>query len=132
MPRRQASGVLLFAAVLAASGACSEGDGSGNRTGSEGKASCAVRIKYDGRTYSDVANVEFKVGSKLGIATQPACNDTGSDTVATASERTAYRVKGLAPEVAIAVGDSAEDAMFVAVRNGKDLPPEVEKLIHGS
>ncbi|WP_416983006.1 DUF6281 family protein [Streptomyces sp. T028] len=35
-------------------------------------------------------------------------------------------------EVAIAVGDSPGDAVFVAVRSGDELPPEVKELLKGS
>ncbi|MET9973040.1 DUF6281 family protein [Streptomyces sp. NPDC006356] len=79
-------------------------------------------------------NVEFTVGAKLGDATQPPCDNTGGQDEAEESRttETAYEVDGISPKVAIAVGDTAGDAKFVAVYSGTEPPPEVKKLIAGS
>ncbi|MFD0035593.1 DUF6281 family protein [Streptomyces sp. NPDC055059] len=94
---------------------------------------CPRAFIYDDRTYTSVANVEFRVGSKLGTATPPPCNDTGGqeDGTPLAAEN-AYAVKGISPKVAIAVGETPEEAVLTAVYSGKELPTEVKKLINRS
>ncbi|MFD6802036.1 DUF6281 family protein, partial [Streptomyces cyaneofuscatus] len=74
------------------------------------------------------------VADKLGTATKPPCDDTGGQNEADEAEtlETAYAVNGISPKVAIAVGDTPEDAIFVVSYSGSELPPEVEKLIDGS
>ncbi|WAL99307.1 DUF6281 family protein [Streptomyces sp. Je 1-369] len=42
---------------------------------------------------------------------------------------TAYRVEGLAEDVAVAVGDTADEAELFAVRSGEGLPSEVKDLL---
>ncbi|MFJ9109318.1 DUF6281 family protein [Streptomyces sp. NPDC102283] len=122
---RSASALLAAAMVMTAAG-CTAGGDSG-----EGEASCAFEVTYQGRAYRDVANVEFTVTDKLGTATQSPCDDTGGDeaTVEKATRESAYGVKGLSPETAIAVGGSPKDAVFVVSYSGSTLPPEIRKLI---
>ncbi|MDW4908990.1 DUF6281 family protein [Streptomyces sp. ADMS] len=122
------AGAMLAAAM--ASAACS----SGSSGADEGAASCAYLIRYEGRTYQDVANVEFTIGQHLGDATLPACNDTGGqdDAQESGTTLTAYEVDGISPKVAVAVGGTPEDAVLVAVRSGTELPADVKKLIDGS
>ncbi|MEV6106339.1 DUF6281 family protein [Streptomyces sp. NPDC051940] len=121
---------LLTAAVAAALTSC--GGGSSADEG-DSSASCVVRFVYEGRTYSDVADVEFTAGAKLGTATAPPCDDTGQEDEGGQERRTAYRVEGLSPEVAIAVGDTPQEAVFLAnVPEGGELPPEVRELVKGS
>ncbi|MGX1676508.1 DUF6281 family protein [Streptomyces sp. NPDC055400] len=115
--------------MLSAAAACGGSDGTqGN---SEGV--CPRAFTYDDRTYTSVANVEFRVGSKLGTATPPPCNDTGDqeDGTPLAAEN-AYAVKGISPKVAIAVGETPEEAVLTAVYSGKEPPSEVKKLIDQS
>jgi hypothetical protein len=115
----------VLTAVLAASvAACTSEVNS-----AENAASCVYQVTYHGRTYQDVANVEFTVGSKLGAATQPPCDDTGGQDEEPSTTESAYAVDGISPKVAIAVGDSPDDVQFVAVYSGNGLPPEVKKLI---
>ena len=125
---RRFAGTLLAASM--ASAACT----SASSGADEGSASCAYQILYEGRTYQDVADVEFTIGRQLGDATLPACDDTGGQDEAEDSDTTltAYRVKGISPRVAIAVGDAPDDAVFVSVRSGTDLPADVKMLIGGS
>ncbi|MEU6104540.1 DUF6281 family protein [Streptomyces flaveolus] len=120
---------MALVAVMVSAAACtadSRGDG-------EALGSCAFRILYEDRTYRDVANVEFTVGAKVGVATAPPCDDTGGrgDTEESGTTETAYAVTGISPQVAIAVGDTPGEATFVAAYSGKDLPPEVKELIDG-
>ncbi|MEW1690298.1 DUF6281 family protein [Streptomyces sp. NPDC091265] len=113
--------------MLVSAAACTA-DSSG---GGSGSASCAYRVTYRDRTYQDVANVDFTVGGKLGPATQPPCDDTGSqggDEEAATTE-TAYEVDGLSPTVAIAVGDTPDEAQILVAYSGGELPPEVAELI---
>ncbi|MCL7424120.1 DUF6281 family protein [Streptomyces sp. YS415] len=104
---------------------CAEAGGGG-----AADALCAYRVDYDDRQYGDVSNIDFQRGGKLGTAVEPPCDDTPSDgdDGSPAREVTAYRVKGLDPEVAIAVGDGPDDLLLVAVRRNGELPREVEKL----
>jgi len=112
--------------------ACTSENSSGG--GGEQAESCAYRVLYQDRTYRDVANVEFTAGEKLGSATVPPCDDTGGgDASEQAGETTtAYKVDGVPPEVAVAVGDSPDDTTLVAVYSGDELPSEIRKLIDGS
>ncbi|MEU9591596.1 DUF6281 family protein [Streptomyces sp. NPDC048219] len=119
-----------LAVVMVSAAACtadSRGDG-------EAQGSCAFRILYQDRTYRDVADVEFTVGGRIGVATEPPCDDTGGQ--GEAEERgtteTAYAVDGISPQVAIAVGDTPGEAALVAAYSGSEVPPEVKKLIDGS
>ncbi|MGX1668096.1 DUF6281 family protein [Streptomyces sp. NPDC055400] len=121
--------ILLAAAAVAVSAACTSSSGGGDSA-----SSCAFLVEYKNRTYSDVANVDFSVGEKLGTATLPPCDDTPNDDDdgAPATLTTAYAVEGLDPGIAIAVGDAPSDVHFVAVDANKTLPPEVKKLINSS
>ncbi|MEV6166330.1 DUF6281 family protein [Streptomyces sp. NPDC052052] len=124
---RRTSGVLLAATITVSAAACSA-------TGStDGEASCVLRFTCQNRTYRDVANVDFTVGQKLGTVTSPPCNDTGVQDQGEESPESAnaYRVEGVAPEAAIAVGTTPDDAVFVVSYAGDELPPEVRKLIDG-
>ncbi|MGI5423654.1 DUF6281 family protein [Streptomyces sp. CA-179760] len=125
---KRSASVLLAAAVAASVAACTSEDDS-----AEGAASCVYQVTYEGRTYRDVADVQFTVGSELGTATQPPCDDTGAQNNGEmpSTTETAYSVDGISPKIAIAVGDAPEDVRFVAVHSGDELPPEVKKLIAG-
>ncbi|MGX1547376.1 DUF6281 family protein [Streptomyces adustus] len=121
---------MTLAAVLVSAVACTAGSSSDG----EESGSCAYRILYQDRTYRDVANVEFTVGKKLGDATEPPCDDTGGQDTPEASgtTETVYEVDGISPEVAVAVGDTPDEAEFVAAYSGTTLPPELKKLVGGS
>ncbi|MFJ8864390.1 DUF6281 family protein [Streptomyces sp. NPDC102473] len=125
----RSNGLLVAAAMVMSVAACTTGGGGG------GEDSCANLYTYQDRSYLDVTpNVKFTLGDKLGVATQAPCNDTGGQDkseVPVASE-TAYEVDGISPEFAIAIGDTPKTATLFAVRSGKDIPPEVQKLIDGS
>ncbi|MFB7223116.1 DUF6281 family protein [Streptomyces sp. NPDC056227] len=126
----RSAGVLLAASMVISTAACTADSSSGGAA----SGSCANRFTYQERTYRDVANVDFTVGAKLGVATQPPCNDTGGQkkTDEAGTAQTAYEVQGISPEVAIAVGDTPAEASFFAAYSGSDLPPEVQKLMGGS
>nr|WSW67323.1 DUF6281 family protein [Streptomyces sp. NBC_00995] len=124
----RSAGLLGAAAIVMSMAACTaEGGGTASNK-------CVVRYTYQDATYTDVANVKFTPGKKLGVATAPPCDDTGGqeENEEPADLETAYEVQGLSPEVAIAVGDTPETAMFLAVSSDSGLPPEVQKLIDGS
>ncbi|MFF8098757.1 DUF6281 family protein [Streptomyces sp. NPDC016640] len=118
---------MLMLTVACASESGSDGDG-------EQANSCAYRVLYQDRTYRDVANVEFTAGEKLGSATVLPCDDTGgqNDAGQAGETTTAYRVDGISPSVAFAVGDSLDDTTLVVAYSDSKLPPEVRKLIDGS
>lgn len=126
---KRSAGALLAAAMVMTVIGCSA-----DSSGGEGEASCAFEFTYQNRTYRDVANVDFTVTDKLGTATQPPCDDTGGDeeTKEKETKETAYGVKGLPPETAIAVGSSPEDAVLVVSYSGSTIPPEIQKLIDNS
>ncbi|MFD9466572.1 DUF6281 family protein [Streptomyces sp. NPDC060027] len=127
--RRGPVGMLLAAAVLAVSVACTPSSDDGTSA-----SSCVFLVDYQNHEYSDVANVDFTVGDKLGPATLPSCNDTpdDDDDAQPPSPTTAYAVKGVDPSIAIAVGDTPSDTRLVAVHSGNKIPPEVKELIRGS
>ncbi|MGW9495275.1 DUF6281 family protein [Streptomyces prasinus] len=123
--------MLLVAAMVMPAVACTSESSSG---GGEQSASCAYQVLYQDRTYRDVANVEFTAGEKLGPATIPPCDDTGGQDKDEQAEETttAYRVDGISPQLAVAVGDTPDGTTFVAAYTGDGLPPEIRKLIDGS
>ncbi|WP_254875725.1 DUF6281 family protein [Streptomyces sp. CAI 127] len=125
----RSAGALLSAAMVLTVTGCTA-----DSSGGEGEASCAFEVTYQGRTYRDVANVDFAVTEKLGTATTPPCDDTGGLEEAEGEQVTesAYGVKGLPPETAIAVGDSPDDAVFVVSYSGSALPTEIQELIDKS
>ncbi|MCX5398832.1 DUF6281 family protein [Streptomyces sp. NBC_00102] len=90
---------------------------------------CPNQYTYQGRSYVDVANATITPGKKLGVATQPACDDRSDDPDV---KGTAYEVVGVSPEVAIAIGDTPETATLFAVESGPDLAPEVRRLVDAS
>ncbi|MFI9768161.1 DUF6281 family protein [Streptomyces sp. NPDC052415] len=104
---------------------CAEAGGGGTAD-----AVCAYIVEYDDRQYGDVANVDFQRGEKLGTAVLPPCDDTPNDgdDDSSAHRTTAYRVTGLDPDVAIAVGDDPDDLVLVAAGPDRKLPPEVARL----
>ncbi|WP_445524889.1 DUF6281 family protein [Streptomyces cyslabdanicus] len=112
---------MMVMVVVALTAACSvQGSGGGD---------CPIMATYEGRTYTEVANVDFRVGDTLGTAELPPCNDTpgaGADTAGL--EATAYAVGGLDPRIAIAVRYTPDEVMLLAVQAGGSLPPEVEDL----
>ncbi|MFD5103623.1 DUF6281 family protein [Streptomyces albidochromogenes] len=121
---------LLAATAVVTCAACTT-------TGHDGESasSCAFVVEYENRTYSDVANVDFTVGAEIGTAALPPCDDTPNDNDdgrTTPASTTAYAVEGLDPSIAIAVDDAPSDVLLVSVDRGKELPPEVKKLIDGS
>ncbi|MET9735160.1 DUF6281 family protein [Streptomyces sp. NPDC006458] len=126
---KPAMGMLLAAALMASAAACTTDSSNGATSNA-----CVHQFIYEDRSYQDVANVEFAVGDKLGKATQPPCDDTGGqdEVVEPEPPQTAYAVQGLSPNVAIAVGDTPEEAKLFAAYTGSKLPPEVQKLIDNS
>ncbi|WP_240498989.1 DUF6281 family protein [Streptomyces prasinus] len=121
----------LVAAMVTSAVACTSESSSG---GGEQSASCAYQVLYQDRTYRSLANTEFTTGEKLGAATVPPCDDTGGQDKDEQAEETttAYRVDGISPQLAVAVGDTPDDTTFVAAYTGDKLPPEIRKLIDGS
>ncbi|MFF3333030.1 DUF6281 family protein [Streptomyces sp. NPDC002888] len=124
--RHRAALMLLAASAMASAAACTALDGGGESAGS-----CAFLRIYEGRTYGDVANVDYTIGEKLGTVTSPPCHDTNDDSDDSVTSSTAYAVEGLDPSVAIAVGDTPDETYFLVVESGGTLPPEVRKLIDG-
>ncbi|MFH8484514.1 DUF6281 family protein [Streptomyces longisporoflavus] len=131
---RQLPATIAMACLLLSMTACGEESGeepesdAGGRN--KGSGSCALQFTYEGRTYKDVANLRFTATSKLGDATQAPCNDTGEEPGSgeQLKKESAYRISGVSPAVAIAVGENAKTAKLFAVYSGSKLPEEVEQL----
>ncbi|WP_328721023.1 DUF6281 family protein [Streptomyces sp. NBC_00247] len=123
---RRSAGLIIAGAMVIPVAACTTVDTA---------IDCAApAYTFQDTSYREVPDAVFTSGKKLGVATSPTCDDTGaqdkSDTAVT--KETAYRVDGVSPEVAIAVGDTPETARLVAIDSDSGLPPEVRKLIDGS
>ncbi|MFD9287709.1 DUF6281 family protein [Streptomyces sp. NPDC060030] len=125
---RRSVGLLVAAAMGTSVAACTADSGGGG-------ASCVAQYTYRDITYQDAGDVKFTPGKKLGVATEPPCEDTGDrgeGEEPAGSTGTAYVVDGISPEVAIAVGDTPETARLFAVSSDSEFSPEVQKLIDNS
>ncbi|MDP5313787.1 MULTISPECIES: DUF6281 family protein [Streptomyces] len=131
---RRSAGLLVAAAMVMSVAACTADGGGGG--GEAGGGSDAGLYTYKDQTYLDMGNVEFTVGKKLGVAHSTTGDDAGgageNEEPAATEAGTAYEVDGISPEVAIAIGDTPKTATLFSVRSGKEIPPEVQKLIDGS
>ncbi|MEV6342836.1 DUF6281 family protein [Actinoplanes sp. NPDC051851] len=131
-------GVALILPVLAAglvSGCSSEG---------EAESSCAAGYLFDGTFYREMdgsagEDPDFVVGDRAGEAQQNVCQDVfvngtpqsdGGDG-GEAERIGAYRIEGVDTTVAIAVGESPEQAGVYAAFEGSEVPDAVAKLIDG-
>ncbi|NEY36345.1 hypothetical protein GTU99_30020 [Streptomyces sp. PRKS01-65] len=103
-------GVRGLAVLLLALTGCAAGE-----SGGDAEAICAYLVRYEGRTYTDRAGVDFEVADHIGTAVQPSCDDTPNDGEpdGTATSVKAFRVVGRDPGTAIAVGTSPDDAVLV-------------------
>ncbi|OEJ29899.1 hypothetical protein AS594_33585 [Streptomyces agglomeratus] len=122
--------MLVAAAITTLSVGCASSSGGGG----ESASTCAFMVEYDKRRYI-ADNTDISVGDELGAASRPPCDDTpndNSDGKTTASSTTAYTVEGVDPALAIAVGDSPDDVRLVVIDSGKELPPEIKKMINRS
>ncbi|MEV4000465.1 DUF6281 family protein [Streptomyces halstedii] len=101
--RRQVDAVAAAAVVLRHDRGRA-GDRCTAQGGGEAKGSCAIATLYEGRSYTQVANIDFTVGQALGPAEFPPCDDTpGVDDAAEPGSTTAYAIDGVNPRVAIAI-----------------------------
>lgn len=93
LSRRALAATLLLIFV------CTVGCGAGE---SEGHASCAAVIKFEGRTYTGASEVKFDTGDRLGTVRDEVCNDTGrgSNGVKT-PDLSVYQVEGLDKTLAV-------------------------------
>ncbi|GAA2228199.1 DUF6281 family protein [Streptomyces indiaensis] len=131
MNRSRCLRATILACLMLSSAACAE---KGDETAApesrdRGTEACAARYVYEGRDYKGIANRQFTATSKLGYATQPPCNDTGKGTeFRDLEKKNAYRVSGISPTVAIAVGENAKTAKLFAVYSGSQIPEEIKEL----
>ncbi|MFE6166196.1 DUF6281 family protein [Streptomyces sp. NPDC056486] len=132
--RGRSTRALIVVAAMASVFGCSSSGNDGDDGKGQSEAVCAKQVKYENRTYEDIAKVSITVGKKLGSVSFAPCDDTGEQDGGEESPvgSTAYAVKGLDTDVAIAVGDKADEATLFAVKSGKELPPAVKKLIDAS
>lgn len=99
----------------------------------EKTVSCARIFTYEGRSYRQVVNLDFTVAEALGTATREPCNDTGQSSKGGESvTKSVYKVADISSKVAIAVGDTPEDASLFAVHSGGKLPRELQDLSDGA
>ncbi|MFJ5301507.1 DUF6281 family protein [Streptomyces sp. NPDC088350] len=99
--------LIVTTALLAAAVGCSDEGPSA--------ASCAYLVTYGDRSYLGAEDEDFAVGERLGTATVPECDDTPDDAEVAVPQGkiTAYAVKGMDPDVAIAVGDAPAEATLM-------------------
>lgn len=129
--RRAPVGMLLAAATLAVSVACTS---SSDSDGGESASSCAYVVDYQTHRYSGTEARGFTIGDKLGAAALPPCDDTpsdGSDGQTAPTSTTAYAIEGVDPSVAITLEQASDDVIFINVDSDMKLP-EIRKLIDGS
>lgn len=90
-------------------------------------------VSIDDRVYSDVANVEFTIGDRLGTGRFLICDGTGGrgeqSESADVEERTVYQIDGLSSGVAVAVETGPSGTDFFALYKGKKLPAAVRTFI---
>ncbi|MER6910406.1 DUF6281 family protein [Streptomyces sp. NPDC000594] len=120
--------------LLAVIGVTAVGCSATGTDGGKSAAACAYQVTYDGREYRDVAEREFTVGGRLGTAVAPPCDDTDGPErdERDGTSATAYAVRGVAPEVAIAVGDTPAEAKLLVAYSGTQIPPEILKQLDRS
>ncbi|WP_307717257.1 DUF6281 family protein [Streptomyces sp. V4I23] len=104
---------------------------SSSSTEGEGSGSCVFAVTFKGQSYLEAGSVDFTAGSKVGTARLELCADTGG-TVSDSGTITAYQVKGLDTDIAIAAGSAPDDLKLLAVRTDGKLPDEVQDLIDRS
>lgn len=107
-------------AVLALA-ACGSGGSSDEGDGGSGDESCALRVEYADVTFTDVAAMPSKPTELLGQGTQLGCSDSNGET-GKGESVDVYRVDGLDPKVAVAVGDQAR---LLRVDKGSQVPAEI-------
>ncbi|MEU1279515.1 DUF6281 family protein [Streptomyces sp. NPDC005805] len=112
-------------ALLVCGGAACGSDGG---TSTQGSSSCARFFTFEGREYRDVGDFPAEAGRHVGTAVQPACGRHGGDGEKRGPDKAAYEVKGVSPDVAIAVGDDPDDVEIFVSYDGTEPPPEVRKL----
>ncbi|MDN0200574.1 DUF6281 family protein [Streptomyces sp. S.PNR 29] len=119
--------VLLATALSAACTSVPDGGG-------DAAPSCAYVVEYDSRRYMGWAETDLPVGESLGGATRPACDDTpdDGDDGEGPTLTTAFAVRGVDPNIAIAVAEDPGEYRLAVVDHVKELPPELRKLIEQS
>jgi hypothetical protein len=90
-------------------------------TGGTSSPSCVFAVDYDDRSYVDAGKVRYTLGAEVGTARDSVCEDQGGgeeDRVAPGDlgDYTAYALKGIDTEDAIAVRDSPGGEVRVVVR----------------
>ncbi|GAA2242458.1 hypothetical protein GCM10010232_31850 [Streptomyces amakusaensis] len=129
MGRNRYVRALLVTALAVAAAGCTK-ESSSPDGGGAAAASCAYVMRFADRTYQHQDKVKFEVGEKVGTAHSIPCNDTGQDSPQDpVTKSVAYAVEGLDPDVAVAIGDSPQDADFFSLGMGREMPAEVEKFI---
>ncbi|MDX3546222.1 DUF6281 family protein [Streptomyces europaeiscabiei] len=94
-------------------------------TGGTSSASCVFAVDYDDRVYIDAGKVDHTLGAEVGTARDSVCDDTGGDeedqvAVEDLTAYTAYAIKGIDTEDAIAVRESPGDEVRVLIHMTED------------
>ncbi|MFE7761862.1 DUF6281 family protein [Streptomyces sp. NPDC057438] len=94
-------------------------------TGGTSAASCVFAVDYDDRSYVDAGKVRHTLGAEVGTARDSVCEDRGGgeEDRAAAGELgdyTAYAIKGVDTEDAIAVRDSPGGEVRVVIHTTGD------------
>ncbi|MDX3521376.1 DUF6281 family protein [Streptomyces scabiei] len=89
-------------------------------TGGTSSASCVFAVDYDDRTYVDAGKVRYTLGAEVGTARDSVCEDQGGGEEDRAApgdlaDHTAYAIKGVDTEDAIAVRDSPGGKVRVVI-----------------
>ncbi|MFD7713039.1 DUF6281 family protein [Streptomyces sp. NPDC059785] len=116
---------LAVAAVLVAGGTGCDGHAEVNGAAVDDapEAKCAYLVQYEGRSYLDVrggatTDPKFTVGKSLGTGLLPGCDESDeADGTQKPEKVSVYEVEGIDAAVAVAAGNSPEEAVLVAVRN---------------
>lgn len=135
MKRFQNAAMGTLAVTLLTFGtACSSDSGQASEevSGVTAGGSCPNAFSFKGKRYVEVANLTFHAAEKAGTAARKECDDSGSANSTTIVEQQpAFRVDGVSPSVAIAVGSTADTAQLFLSDEVKGIPEEIRNLPSG-
>ncbi|WP_405677595.1 DUF6281 family protein [Streptomyces sp. NBC_01511] len=134
--QRAVVGTLAIAALTFGTACGSENaeqsQSSGEISDSSAEGACANVLSFDGNRYAHLANIDFQVTEKAGTATREECDDSGgSDSPGEQEEQSAFRVDGVSPSVAIAVGATPATAKLFLSDKESGIPEELRDLPGG-
>jgi hypothetical protein len=125
---------VLAVMLLTFGTACSSDSGQAGEGVSDGTAegACPNAFSFKGKRYVAVANLTFHAAEKAGTASRKECDDSGRrNSIAIMEEQPAFRVDGVSPSVAIAVGSTADTAKLFLSDEIKGISEEIRNLPSG-